>query len=239
MADPAHTSWKVLKHGPIETLADNLWRVTGSLPGMTLERNMLVVKLASGELLLHNAIALDDTSMQKIEAWGTPKYMVVPNQGHRLDAAAFKKRYPALTVVAPRGAKAKVEEVVKVDLDYGSFPADDVVRFESLNGVEDAEGVMFVRSSDGVTVVLNDAMFNMDPKKDILGWLFTTVLGSAPGPRVSRLAKLLFVKDKKALRADFERLATTPDLVRVSVAHEKVASGREAAAALRKAATYL
>ncbi|MDO9021767.1 MAG: hypothetical protein Q8S73_04780 [Deltaproteobacteria bacterium] len=47
------------------------------------------------------------------------------------------------------------------------------------------------------------------------------------------------MKDKKALRGEFERLAATPDLVRVIVAHEKVASGAEAAAALRQAATYL
>jgi hypothetical protein len=78
-----------------------------------------------------------------------------------------------------------------------------------------------------------------DRKKDPLGWFFTTVLGSAPGPRVSRLVKLLFVKDRKALRAELERLAAIPDLVRLIVAHEKVASGGEAASALRRAATYL
>lgn len=60
-----------------------------------------------------------------------------------------------------------------------------------------------------------------------------------PGPRVSRLSKLVFVADRSALRADFERFAAMPDLVRVFVAHEKVASGPDARAALLKAATYL
>ena len=82
-------------------------------------------------------------------------------------------------------------------------------------------------------------MFNMDRKKDPLGFLFTTLLGSAPGPRVSRFAKLAFIKDKLALRADFERFADLPGLTRVIVAHEKVASGADAPAALRQAATYL
>ncbi|HEX2674441.1 MAG TPA: hypothetical protein VHM25_26380, partial [Polyangiaceae bacterium] len=68
---------------------------------------------------------------------------------------------------------------------------------------------------------------------------FTTVMGSAPGPRVSRLAKLAFIKDKKALRSDFERYAELPNLVRVIVAHEKVASGADARASLLQAATYL
>jgi hypothetical protein len=38
---------------------------------------------------------------------------------------------------------------------------------------------------------------------------------------------------------DLERYAALPDLVRVIVAHEKVARGADASAALRQAATYL
>jgi hypothetical protein len=79
----------------------------------------------------------------------------------------------------------------------------------------------------------------MDKKTDLLGYLVTTIFGSAPGPRVSRLTKLVFVKDKKALRKDLERFAEYPDLVRLVVAHEKVAKGPEAASALKTAATYL
>jgi hypothetical protein len=79
----------------------------------------------------------------------------------------------------------------------------------------------------------------MDKKRDQLGWLFTTVLGSAPGPRVSRLAKLLYIADKHALRGDLERYAAMPGLVRLVVSHEKVVQGPEAASALRQAATFL
>ena len=82
-------------------------------------------------------------------------------------------------------------------------------------------------------------MLNMDRKRDPLGFLFTTVFGSAPGPRVSRLAKLTLIKDKQALRADFERYAELPNLARVIVAHEKVASGADARASLLQAASYL
>lgn len=235
----AHDGWKVLPHGPIERLADNLWWVRGSLRGMSLKRTMTIVRLGDGRLLIHNAIALDEGAMKQVEAWGSPAFIVVPNGGHRLDAPAFKHRYPSARIVAPRGSRARIEEVVPVDLSYEEFPADDAVRFEPLHGIDDAEGALIVRSPDGVTVVLNDVVFNMDRKRDPLGFLFTTVLGSAPGPRVSRLAKLMFVKDKKALRADLERLAELPNLQRLVVAHEKVASGADAPAALRKAAGYL
>lgn len=235
----AHSEWKVLWHGPITKLAENVWWVLGALPGMSLKRTMTVVRLSDGRLVIHNAIALDEASMHELNAWGTPAYLVVPNGGHRLDAPAFKRRYPGLSVVAPRGARARVQEVVPVDLTYEEFPNSEELRFERLHGIGDTEGAMIVRSADGTTVVLNDAVFNMDRKRDALGFFFTTLLGSAPGPRVSRFSKLMFIKDRAALRADLERLAAVPDLQRLIVAHEKVASGPAAAAALRKAATYL
>lgn len=235
----ANTEWRVLAHGPIEKLAENLWWVQGSLPNMSLKRNMTVARLADGRLVIHNAIALDESAMKELEGWGTPAFLIVPSGIHRLDAPVFKKRYPALKVFAPSGSRAKVGEVIAVDGSYEDFPSDPDVRFEMLEGMGGLEGAMFVRSKDGMSLVLNDAVFNMDRKRDVLGFLFTTVFGSAPGPRVSRLAKLTLVKDKRALRGALERLAKLPGLTRLIVAHEKVAHGGDARAALEQAATFL
>jgi hypothetical protein len=235
----AYAEWKVLPHGPIERLADNLWWVQGSLPRMSLKRVMTIVRLKDGRLVIHNGIALDEAAMRELEAWGTPACLLVPNSWHRLDAPAYKMRYPALRVLTPRGSRAGVAEVMTVDGSYEDFPADDGVRLEPLRGVNDVEGVMLVRSADGVSVVLNDAMFNMDRKRDPLGFLFTTLLGSAPGPRVSRLAKLSLVKDKSALKQELARFAELPDVQRVIVSHEKVASGPAARDALRAAMRFL
>jgi hypothetical protein len=239
MASQSADEWNVLPHGPIERLAENLWTVKGDIPHMSLKRVMAIAKRNDGKLVIHSAIALTEPEMKELESSGEPAFLIVPNGGHRLDAPRYKKRYPSMRVYAPSGSRKAVEEKVPVDGTYEDFPADDAVRFETLQGVKNQEGAMFVTSKDGVTLVLNDAVFNMDTKKDLLGWLFTTLLGSAPGPRVSRLGKLVFVKDKAAFRNDLLRLADTKDLVRLMVAHENVAHGAEAAAALRKAATYV
>lgn len=235
----AFRKWKVLQHGPVERLAENLWRVSGSVPGMSLRRTMTVVRLLTGRLVLHNAIALQEDAMKQIESWGKLAYLVVPNGIHRLDAPPYKRRFPGLVVLAPKGSRNKVEEVMTVDATYEDFPADETVRFEPLHGINDVEGAMFVHSPDGVTIVLSDIVFNMDRKRDPLGFFFTTLLGSAPGPRISRLARFTMVKDRAALKEDLLRFAATPRLVRVIVAHEKVASGPDAAAALQAAARYL
>lgn len=231
--------WRVLPHGPIERLSENLWWIRGDLPNMTLKRVMTVVRLNDGRLLIHSAIALEDALMAELEAWGTPAFLIVPNPGHRLDAPAYKRRYPQLRVLTPSGARAKVAEVVQVDGSYEDFPVLDEVQLRTLPGVADMEGVMTVHSRDGLTVVLNDVMFNMDRKRDLLGFLFTTVMGSAPGPRVSRLAKLVYIKDRAALKREFVSLAQLPQLQRVIVAHEKIASGPDARRALDTAAGYL
>ncbi len=55
--------WRVLAHGPAEPLAENLWRVEGALPGMSLRRVMTVAKRTDGRLVVHSAIALEEGAM--------------------------------------------------------------------------------------------------------------------------------------------------------------------------------
>jgi hypothetical protein len=233
-------AWRILDHGGLETLSDRLWRVEGAVPRMSLRRTMTVAKRRDGTLVIHSAIALEEPLMRQLEAWGAPRALVVPNSFHRLDAPAYKKRYPELKVFTPRGCRAKVEPVIAVDGAYEDFPPDDCVRLVTLPGTGEREGAMLVTSGDGLSVVLNDVVMNMDRKRDVLGFLFTTLLGSAPGPRVSRLSRLSLVTDRQRLRDELERLAALPELARLVVSHEKVTSGRQAASeALRTAASYL
>lgn len=233
----ADTAWKVLPHDPIEKLTENVWRVEGALPHFSMRRVMTVARMKDGRLVIHSAIALDEPSMRALEAWGEPAFLLVPHSRHRMDAPRYKARYPALRVLATRGVVDKAREVVAVDGTYEDFPGDDTVRLEMLHGIKDAEGAMIVRSADGVTVVLNEVVFDLKPRKDLVGRLLTGLIGH--GPRVTPVVKLELVRDAPALRADLERLAATPELQRLIVSHEKLSTGPDAAAALRKAASFL
>jgi hypothetical protein len=235
----AKDEWEVMPHGPIERLSENLWWVTGTMRTMSLKRIMTIAKRTDGKLVIHSAIAMNDEQMRELEALGEPAFLVVPSRNHRIDGPRYKKRYPSMNVYAPRGGVSGVEPKVHVDGTYEDYPTDDAVRLERLDGLGDTEGVMRVKSSDGTTLVFNDAVFNMDRPSDFFGYTLTAMLGSAPGPRVSRMAKLVLVKDQPAFRKQLEKLAEENDLVRVMVAHEKVAHGPDAAATLKKAATFL
>jgi hypothetical protein len=217
-----NAEWDVLAHGPVQRLEDNLMRVEGALPNMGLKRVMTVARRADGGVVVHNAIAMEEAAMAEIEAWGRPTFIVVPNGFHRLDAAKFKARYPEAKIVCPRGAKPKVAKVVGVDLVYEELPPDDDVEIHNLPGTKDAEGVMIVRHDDAVTLVFNDAVFNMPHLSGVEGFVLRRLTSSTGGPRVSRVSRLFLVKDKTAFADELRRLADTPGLRRIIVSHHEV-----------------
>ncbi len=231
------TEWTVLPHGPIERLADNIWRVRGELARMPIGRVMTLARRSDGVVVIHNAIALEEPLMAEIESWGRPGYILVPNRFHRLDAPAFAARYPDARVLCPARARKKVAQVVRVDGDYSDFPADVDVSLAHLDGTRDREGVLEVRSADGTSLVVNDVLFNLPPMRGLLGLVFR-LDGATGRARVPRASRLLLVADRAALRVHLERLAARPDLRRVIVSHGDMLSD-DPAAALRAAAAEL
>jgi hypothetical protein len=211
-------TWKVFPHKPIEKLTSNVWRVEGPIPGADGTRVMTIAKRADGTLVIHNGIALDDDQMKEVEAFGEPAELIVPNGFHRLDAKIFKDRYPKMKVYCPEGAKKKVAQVVAVDGNYSDARQDDVVKLVHWEGTKDQEGLMTVRSDDGLSVVVNDCINNL-PK---LGGLFGFLLAPTGRPSVPRIARWMMVKDKPAFRSQVEKLAGDGDLKRVIVSHGAV-----------------
>lgn len=232
-------SWQPAAHEPIQKLSENLWWVRGPIPGVSIRRCMTIARLADGRLLIWSAMPLDEPSMQELERWGTPAFLVVPSALHRLDAAAFKARYSELAVYCPGGARKAASEVVPVDGLLEEFPSDAHVSFRPLQGIKEKEGAMLVRSQDGTTVVLNDALFNMPMPRDFPASLIVKMLGSAPGPRISRVVKLLWMSDKAAFRESLRQLSEISDLTRVIVAHDSPISGPAAREALKSAVEQL
>lgn len=222
----AHTTWTVLGHRPIEKLGPRLWRVEGDVPGMPLKRVMTIVRLSDGRLVVHNGIALEDAAMREIEAWGPIAFVLVPNGYHRLDAPAFHARYPSARVLCPPGARAKVAEVVPDVGLYAELPTDAVLSHGLVDGTNEEEAYLRVEDESGVTLVLNDAVFNMPHEHGVQGFVLKHLTQSTGGPRVSRVGRFFLVKDKVAFVACLRRLADTPGLTRVIVSHHQTITER-------------
>ncbi len=220
MAKASYETWTVLPHGPIERLDDGLWRVEGTLPGMPLKRVMTIARLASGDLVVHNPIALDSRAMSEVESFGRVAFLVVPNGWHRLDLRPYAARYPAAVVLAPDGSRAKVASVAAGVRDLSELPGDPNVSLGVVDGTGGREALMTVKAGGGVSLVLADSVFNMPHLPGLQGLVLRHVTGSSGGPRVSRVARFFLIKDRAAFAAHLERLAT-PDLRRVVVAHHE------------------
>lgn len=193
------------------------------MPDGKTKRIMTIARMKDGRLVIHNAIALEPELQAEIEAFGTPACIVVPNSFHRQDAKIYKDRYPSAKVYAPAKARKRVEAVVPVTGDYDAAPKDDTVRLCHLDGCKGSEGVLEVKSSDGVTVVFNDTILNMPKVPGIIGLLLAPT-GRASVPRFSRW---FLVKDKGAFTRHVNSWAT-PDLKRVIVGHGAMLTNRPA-----------
>lgn len=201
----------------LEPLGTDLWIVRAPIPRLPFGRLMTVVRCGE-DLLLHSVVALDDYA--PLEALGTPRWMIVPGGGHRLDAGTYKDRYPDLQVYCPAGARRRVSQVVPVDGTYDDFPELEGVRVRHVDGLAGAEGVVTVDRDDGVSLVFNDLLFDVPHKPGVSGTVLK-VLGSSGGPRVTLVGRASLIRDVHAVAKDLASLASTEGLVRVVPAHEQ------------------
>ncbi len=215
------SEWTVLPHGPLMHLDDNLVTVVGTMrmpPMGDVERRMTVVRLSDGRLVVYSAIALDEAEMLELEHFGWPTFLIVPSDLHRMDVKIWKDRYPAMTVVTPAGARAKVEKVVPVDaisVDFG----DPAVRFLTVPGTGGREAALVVDTKNGTSLVLNDLIFNLANRPGLSGWVFKTIGMTGDEPHIAPPVRMRQVKDKQALGAQLERWSHLSSLKRVIVAH--------------------
>ena len=214
------TQWKVLPHGRLTEIDDGILTVTGELPMPLVEvpRRMTVVRLRDGRLVVFSAMALHEDEMRALEGYGPPAFMIVPNAHHRLDAHVWKKRYLVMRVVAPEGARAKVEEVVPVDTVAPDF-GDPDVEFIAVPGTQGHESALLVRRPGGATLVLNDLVGNIRGESGFGGWLLRMMGLAGDEPQIPVTTRLALVKDKEALRAQLLRWAELPALRRILVSH--------------------
>ncbi len=232
------TSWLPARHGPLEALADGLWQVEADLVDLPIGRRMVVARRTDRTVLVHNAVCADEGAMRAIEAIGPIRWLIVPGGYHRMDLAAWNARYPDCVVVAMPAVTSRIRECGRVDGGPELLPEDAATTYIALDGVP-GEGVLVHRHAGRVTLVFNDVLQNNGRLRGIKGTLLG-LIGSGGGPKVTRLAKIAMVGDKRALAEHLTRLAAPAngELVMVVPGHGAVIRER-APDALRAIAAAL
>ena len=221
MSKPNET-WTVLPHGELQKLDDNLMTVTGQLhmPLGDFPRRMTVVRLSTGGLVIFSPISLNEAEMSKLLAFGEPQFLVVPSDRHRLDVKPWKHRFPKIRVAAPRGSREKVAELVPVD-DVDPDFGDPSVKFVTMPGTNEHEAALHVESANGVTIILNELVFNVPNRPGFGGWLFEIMGMTGKEPHVPGVIKMREVKDPAAL-SDQLTTWSHEDVKRIIVSHGDV-----------------
>jgi hypothetical protein len=217
------TDWTVLPHGSLTHVDDNILTVTGTLkmPLADFERRMTVVRLADGRLVIYSAIALDHAQMDVLESFGTVAFLIVPSDRHRLDVLPWKKRFPMIKVIAPEGARAKIEQLVSVDATTIDFH-DPNVQFVIVGGTKNHEAALIVRGSKGTTLVVNEIIFNAADQPGFGGWMFHKLGMTGDAPHIPAIIKIKDIADGPALAAQLEAWSHLPNLERIIVSHGDV-----------------
>lgn len=168
--------------------------------------------------MVFSAISLDEDEMAALEAYGRSAFLIVPNDHHRLDAKAWKDRYPAMQVVAPEGSRAKVEKAVPVDTASPRFD-DPSVQFVAVPGTRGREAALVVRTPKGTTLVLNDLVGNIRNESGFGGWLLHMAGFAGKEAQIPRVVKMAMIEDTNALRAQLLQWAEIESLKRILVSH--------------------
>lgn len=215
-----NTEWTVGPHGDLEQIDDGILSVAGEIvmPLGRFPRRMTVVRLADGSTAIWSAIALSEDQMTRLEAFGAPRFLIVPNAGHRTDAHIFEDRYPDITVVTPKGSRALVEEAAGVDATDDVLDDPDV-SFVTVAGTGEMEAALIVRRKGGTTLITNDIIGHVTHPHglgaNIMARLFDYGVHEPAIPRTIKR----FITDEHALAQQMREWADLPNLVRIIVSH--------------------
>tara|TARA_R100000501_G_scaffold17256_1_gene31938 strand:+ start:4749 stop:5579 length:831 start_codon:yes stop_codon:yes gene_type:complete len=160
---------------PVDTLkqiADDLWIVDGTpinTLGLKLPVRMTIVRLPSGDLLLHSPTRHAPALAKAIERLGPVRHLIAPSTGHWQFLEEWQDAVPAATTWAVPGLRDRWQvrnSAVRIDQDLGiDAPKDWAEQIEQgiIEGVGFSEAWFFHRASR--TLLLTDLIDNMEPAR--------------------------------------------------------------------------
>lgn len=169
--------------------------------------NMLVVALGEGRLLvLSPAARASDALFAEIERHGRVVALVAPNGFHHMGISAFVRRWPEALVYAPEAAAVRIQK--KSDYAGAFHPLSALaphlpphVALWVPPGLKAPDIFLTVTLADGCLWHSTDLLINMPKLPGGFPGLLFKLTKSAPGYRFFKLASLIYVKDRKSLKA--------------------------------------
>jgi hypothetical protein len=166
--------------------------------------NALAVGCEGGLLVLSPPYRAHPDTYENLERYGAVQGLVASNAFHHMGIPDWKQRFPAAAVYAPVQAIARVQR--KSGLS-GIRPVSDAntltrgrVELTDMPYYRTGEVLGRIRSARGLAWYLTDIVVNVNdpPPNPLFKLLFNVFYG--PGLHYNRIAPLLMVRDKAALK---------------------------------------
>jgi len=214
----------------MQQLAEDLFIADAPLrfAGVEMGARMTVVRLATGELLLHSPIKASPELVAEVNALGPIAYLVAPNKLHHLFVGEWKSAAPEARVFVAPGLETKRADLA-IDGLLGAEPEPgwaDTLDQTSLDGFPFANEIVFFHRASN-TLIASDLAFNIDESMPFLTRTFFRLAGTF-GRLSPTLLERILVRDRAAFGQSLNRIFDWP-FERVVVAHGSVSEtgGRE------------
>lgn len=209
-----------------------MWTVDDDVPGLPgATRRMSVVLRPSGELVFFNAVPVPDVTLDQLRALGRPAHLLVPNQFHTIDVAAFIDRL---------GVTAWVPDVATPVLSArfpcrpaSAFPKDEGLRLFTVVGFRTKELALVAER----TLFTGDLVTNAPHGPGLMGLVMRVAGFTGPEPTLPYPVRRRVQTDRQAVRELLLTLAGL-ELERLVPTHGAIVEG-DVAGVLRKVAAAL
>jgi hypothetical protein len=202
----------------MQRLADNLWlrRYPLKLFGADLRRNVSLIRLANGDLVVHSTAPFTPADVAEITEVGRVRWVLDAMLDHDTFSRAGRESFPDAAFLGPDGFAEKVGHPCRPILPPPKEWGEElqVLRIEGLPAF--SEHVFFHQPSR--TLIVADLIVNFENVSSLwMKGMLLAGIGSEHCPGASRRLKMA-IKDRSAFRASIGRLMAW-DFERVVVGH--------------------
>lgn len=203
---------------------NDIWTVESShkILGVDVGGRMTVIRLESGDLILHSPIFIDNELKIELNEIGDVKFIVAPNKFHHLHLDQSVKQFPDADFLCAPGLAKKRKDIVFTSELGDQTPAEWVGEIETVfvKGIPFFNEIVFYHPKSK-TVIFTDLIFNYESHSSLGIKIFAWIEGIYDQPDVSRLIKWFMIRDKDGARESLEKILSW-DFDRVSVTHKDI-----------------
>ena len=186
--------------------------------GADFGNRMTVIRVGTGELLLHSPIKISDAILNSVRKLGKVSFIVTPNNFHGLFVEEWRKKFPEAKYFTAK----EVKENDNLTFSLGSLRSEYFgrkIEIIKIDGAPKVNEYAFIHK-ESKTLILTDIAFNIGANVSLWSKVFFKLNGAFDKFGPSRLMKTM-ISDPVALSNSIEKILSF-DINRIIVSHGNI-----------------